>query len=98
MFSLFGLEESGKGRIFLTELAYYCSFFALQLVISLSKVRLGTIIQINGAVLAFCFIYLLPVLMHVRCLYFSEGIKMPLAEGEEGTVVGEFSGKDASPS
>ena len=48
-----------------------CFFF-----ISVVQVKIDTIIDINGAVLGFCFIYLIPVLIHVRCVYFPKGKKL----------------------
>jgi hypothetical protein len=35
------------------------------------------IIDINGAVLGFIFIYLIPCCIHIKCMYFSPG-KVPL--------------------
>ena len=35
------------------------------------------IIDINGAVLGFIFIYLIPCVIHIKCMYFSRG-KVPL--------------------
>ena len=34
------------------------------------KVKISTLIEINGAILGFFFIYLLPAAMHFVCLYY----------------------------
>jgi len=45
--------------------------------IGLLEVSIDDIIDINGAVIGFFFIYFLPAVLHVKCLYFSKG-KIPL--------------------
>ena len=35
------------------------------------NVTIGVLIEINGAIIGFFFIYLLPAVMHAKCLYFS---------------------------
>lgn len=39
------------------------------------EVDINDIIDINGAVIGFFFIYLIPAVLHVKCLYFSKGKK-----------------------
>lgn len=60
----------------MASLVTICFFF-----ISVVKVKIDTIIDINGAVLGFCFIYLIPAMIHIRCAYFPKGKK--LMEPEE---------------
>ena len=36
------------------------------------KVTIGVLIEINGAIIGFFFIYLLPAVMHAKCLYFKK--------------------------
>ena len=47
--------------------------------IGLFQVNIGDIIDINGAVIGFIFIYFIPALLHIKCLYFSKG-KRPVPE------------------
>jgi len=35
-------------------------------------VQIDILIQINGAVIAYFFMYLLPAVMHIRCRYFTK--------------------------
>ena len=39
------------------------------LTVSLSNIEIGDIILLNGAVIGFFFIYLLPSITHIQCLY-----------------------------
>lgn len=43
------------------------------LTIGLLKISITDIIDINGAVIGFFFIYFLPALLHIKCMYFSKG-------------------------
>lgn len=43
------------------------------------RIDIDDIININGAVIGFFFIYLIPAVLHIKCLYFSKG-KQPLLE------------------
>lgn len=45
------------------------------LVFTIFQINIDIIIDINGAVLGFCFIYLLPSLLHIKCTYFPKGKK-----------------------
>jgi hypothetical protein len=49
------------------------------LAVGLIQVDVSDIIDINGAVIGFFFIYLIPAVLHLKCLYFSRG-KRPLPE------------------
>ena len=42
------------------------------LVIKLVKVKINQIVDLNGSVIGFFFIYFLPVILHIRCLYFAK--------------------------
>ena len=56
--------------------------------IGLFQVDIGDIIDINGSVIGFLFIYFIPALIHVKCLYFSKG-KRPLPQSENFEPVEE---------
>ena len=43
------------------------------LIIGVFKVSITDIININGSVIGFLFIYFMPALLHVKCMYFSKG-------------------------
>jgi len=49
------------------------------LAVGLVQVNVSDIIDINGAVIGFFFIYLIPAILHLKCLYFSRG-KRPLPD------------------
>jgi hypothetical protein len=93
MFGVFNLEESHGRRINFVEVIYVVIFIIICLGITLLKVKIGDIIDINGALIGFFFIYFLPALLHIKCMYFSKG-KLPLSlkneppeiEEEEGSV------------
>ena len=52
--------------------------------LNISKLDIQVIIDLNGAVLSFCFIYLIPTLLHIKCMYFSKGKrKVPQEEMQQ---------------
>ena len=75
-FSMFGLKESGKKQINIAEVICITGVTAICLIISVFEISIDIIIEINGAVLGFCFIYLLPSLLHIKCAYFSKGKRL----------------------
>ena len=76
-FSIFRLKETGARQINIKELIFIISLVGICFfLVSIVKIKIDTIIDINGAVLGFCFIYLIPSLLHIRCVYFSKGKKL----------------------
>ena len=73
---MWGWTESAHGEVKATEVAYYCAIMSLVLLCGVARLPLNTIISLNGAVLSFIFIYVLPCAMHVKCLYFSHNSKL----------------------
>ena len=61
------------------EIIYIAVMVGICFLIGLFQVELGDLIDINGAVIGFFFIYFIPVLIHIKCLYFPKG-KLPLPE------------------
>lgn len=55
------------------EFIYIAAIIVICLLISILEVNIDIIIDINGAVLGFCFIYLLPSILHIKCIYFPKG-------------------------
>lgn len=50
-------------------------------IIGYFKINVNDIISINGAVIGFFFIYFLPAILHLKCVYFSKG-KRPIPKIE----------------
>jgi hypothetical protein len=71
------MEESHKGNVSIPEVIYIILAIGACLLIQLLNVSISDIIDINGAVIGFFFIYFLPAFLHIKCLYFSKG-KQPL--------------------
>jgi len=46
------------------------------LIFTIFQISIDIIIDINGAVLGFCFIYLLPSILHIKCTYFPKGKRL----------------------
>lgn len=60
------------------EVVYFLLMVAVCFVVGYFEVNINDIIDINGAVIGFFFIYLIPAVLHIRCLYFSTGkTRMP---------------------
>ena len=69
MFSIFGRQLAEKGRIDYREIGYVMVILGVCLCVSLTGVQIRDIIEINGAVVGFFFIYFLPLVMHIECRY-----------------------------
>jgi hypothetical protein len=76
---MFGLKESEPRRINLPELIYIVLLVVVCLVLAIERVNIDVIIDINGAVLGFCFVYFLPSCLHIKCVYFSRGKRIMTA-------------------
>lgn len=63
------------------EVIYFALAVGVCLLIGLLKISITDIININGAVIGFFFIYFLPALLHIKCMYFSKG-KRPVPKIE----------------
>jgi len=59
------------------EVVYIAIMVGICFLIGLFQVNIGDLVDINGAVIIF--IYFIPALLHIKCLYFSKG-KRPLPE------------------
>ena len=79
MFHVIGLEESQRGKVKLAELIYVVLVVGVCLAAGMADVDVSDLIDINGAVVGFFFIYLIPAVLHIKCLYFSRG-KRPLPQ------------------
>ncbi len=77
MFGVLNLKESEKGSIKVTEIVYFLLMIGICFVIGYFRVDIDYIIDLNGGVLGFFFIYFIPAALHVKCLYFSKG-KRPI--------------------
>ena len=42
------------------------------LLIKLTNVSITVIIELNGAIVSFFFIYLIPIGLHIKCIYFTD--------------------------
>lgn len=59
--------------------------------IRILNVPLKDIIDFNGAVVGFFFIYFIPAALHVKCMYYSKG-KIPIQHGQkpQGQDAGKY--------
>jgi hypothetical protein len=94
MFSVLGLEESERGKVTYPEIIYFLAYGAICFVVAYFKISISSIIDINGAVIGFFFIYLIPAVLHIKCLYFSKGKRpVPLllldSEGSDNRSIDE---------
>jgi len=58
------------------ELVYIIVLITLCVSLTVVNVDIDVIIDINGAVLGFCFVYFLPSFLHLKCMYFPKGKRM----------------------
>lgn len=57
------------------EIVYFIFVIGVCFIIGYFKINVNDIISINGAVIGFFFIYFLPAILHLKCVYFSKGKK-----------------------
>ena len=55
------------------EVIYFILAVGGALVIGLLGYSIDKLIDINGAVIGFFFIYFFPTVLHIKCMYFSKG-------------------------
>lgn len=79
IFAVIGVEESHAGKVSIPEVIYIVLAVGVCFLMGILDVSITDIIDINGAVVGFFFIYLLPAMLHLKCMYFSKG-KLPLPE------------------
>ena len=68
-----GLKESHKKQINVPEGLFFLAVIGVCLAFSIFEISINVIIDLNGAILGFCFIYLLPALIHIKCSFFPKG-------------------------
>ena len=72
-FGIFNLKESKvKSLLNIPEIIFTIAVVGLCSGIYAAQVGIDVLIEINGAIIGFFFIYLLPALMHGKCLYLPE--------------------------
>ena len=77
MFGVLKLPETATRRINVHEIIYVSIVIGASFVIRVVGVPLKDIIDFNGAVVGFFFIYFIPAALHVKCMYFSKD-KVPV--------------------
>lgn len=75
LFSIFGKKVSAKGEIAGLEIIYTVCLIAICLIVSLTRMEIGDIIEVNGAVVGFFIIYFLPLITHIQCVYWTPLIR-----------------------
>ena len=46
--------------------------YGLIFCIYITKVKIATIIELNGSVIGFCYVLLFPIIIHLKCVYFNK--------------------------
>jgi hypothetical protein len=50
---------------------YVAATIFISLIIRLTKIKAEILIEINGSIVSFFFIYVIPIGLHLKCVYFS---------------------------
>jgi hypothetical protein len=66
------LEWPEQHDVTFKEVIYTGLIILLCLIIKLTKLSAETLIELNGSVIAFIFIVVIPVSLHIKCVYFTE--------------------------
>ena len=61
-----GLPQT-EGGINLPEVVYITVIVAVCLLTNIAHFKINTLVDFNGAVVGFCFLYLFPVMVHIKC-------------------------------
>ena len=74
-----------------SEVLIYFLNYGLCYLLYASGLKVSTIVEINGSVIGFLYIFFIPVLVHVKCRYFSQhdeqGYMLAREEGQGGRLV-----------
>lgn len=70
IFNAFNIKHAEVGEIPYKEIIFSVLLIGICLVVSLTKIEVDAIIEVNGAVVGFFFIYFLPLIMHIKCVYY----------------------------
>ena len=73
LFSIFNLPESHRKDVNAPEVIYVIIAVGGALTVGVLGFSIEKLIDINGAVIGFFFIYLFPAILHIKCMYFSKG-------------------------
>jgi hypothetical protein len=92
MFGVIGVKESHVGHVNSAEVIYIAAAVGVCFLMGLLNVSITDIIDINGAVIGFFFIYFLPAMLHIKCMYFSKG-KLPLPLPQKEEILTDDNGK-----
>ena len=68
-FSIFHWPESED--VTFKEVLYVGATILISLIIRLTKIRAEILIELNGSIVSFFFIYVIPIGLHLKCVYFS---------------------------
>ena len=83
------LEDSPN--ITIPELIVYVCTYGLAYLIYALGVKVSTIIEINGSVIGFLYVFLIPIAVHIKCVYFTKhdenGELVVEEEDENGNMV-----------
>ncbi len=72
MFGILGYSNTSRGRFNAQEVIYIVVSIGACLMITMMKMSIREIIDLNGAFIGCIFAYLIPAAMHIRCLYFNK--------------------------
>ena len=68
-FQMLKIEDTPE--MTLKELIIYIGSYVLCLVLYMSNIKLVTVIEINGSIVGFLFVFLIPIGVHWKCRFFS---------------------------
>ena len=88
LLQMFKIEEGDQ--LTPPETAIYFFTFILCLGIWVSKIKITTLVELNGSVIGFLYIFLIPIAVHIKCVYFTK-------HDENGTIIVERRGENGGP-
>lgn len=77
---MFKVEEGP--HITASEFCIYLGMYLLCYFLYSAKIKIETVIEINGSVIGFLYVSLIPIVVHLKCVYFTK-------HDEDGVMVCE---------
>lgn len=82
--------EEKENKITVSEIVVYVGTFVICYILNKFEINTELIIKLNGSVIGFFYVFLIPIVIHIKCVYFSDhdesGALLQKIEHENGSV------------
>lgn len=64
--------EEKENKITVSEIVVYVGTFVICYILNKFEINTELIIKLNGSVIGFFYLFLIPIVIHIKCVYFSD--------------------------